>query len=859
MKKLLLLLIALSTILLAQELIQNKIITQSDFAQNKFEETRGVQFADGKIISNQTEKENSFVSNVIVVPLLNAQPFLTIALNCEGEYLSTANAKFYLRYSEDGNNFSGWIEFDVDDDNQPVNGGVSSALLFLTERTKFIQYKILTAGRIVIEKINIWFSSPGKTPQNLLNEIKKIKNEIEATDSLNDFPKPAMVTRTQWGCPQGQGSQWSPSYMPVSHLIVHHSAGANTASDWAAVVRSIWNLHTNTNGWGDVGYNFLIAPDGTLFEGRSGGDDAVGAHFCGYNNNTMGTCMIGTYTSVPPTTNSVNKLISLLTWKTAQKGIHPLQTSFHAASNRNLRHISGHRDGCSTECPGTITYNTLPSIQQNVFNNLTGVAPRVYTSIPNGVTNFAAFKSIFFYFSAGMDTASVRQAITISPGDTVKFVWTSNKTLEVRPLKLWAFSTSFQIKIDSSAKNVYGTNLDGNRDGFAGDPYFFNFTTTSPDLTPPRLIKYYPVGDSVSLFASMKFVFDEPIDGLGGRIFLLDENNANMVYIDAKYSVEDERGVVTFRPQNIFGRNKNYKVQLKAGLKDSYGNAVPGDSLYPFTTEDRQFVQGNVFDQFEVYGSWTKPMLNDSTKLVDSSATDFTISNEKKFNGTNGGKIAYKFSTSNGGVVQLFNGWLLAYHDSLASLGLWVFGDLSANQLELWLNTPTLQKISFGKINWFGWKFLRLNLSSIPGSTNQLHSVIVRQTNDGDKSGVIYVDDLQHGADFTTSLKDEIDASVSEFKLYQNHPNPFNPSTKIRFSIPTSPLSPLIKERGIREVVTLKVYDILGQEIVSLVNELKLPGVHEVDFSSNGLPSGIYFYQLRAGSFVQTKKMILIE
>ena len=90
------------------------------------------------------------------------------------------------------------------------------------------------------------------------------------------------------------------------------------------------------------------------------------------------------------------------------------------------------------------------------------------------------------------------------------------------------------------------------------------------------------------------------------------------------------------------------------------------------------------------------------------------------------------------------------------------------------------------------------------------------------------------------------------YSLHQNYPNPFNPSTKIRYKIKDS------------RFVTLKVYDILGKEIVTLVNEKQSPGEYEVPFSINQfsgyqLPSGVYFYQLRAGDLVETKKMILLK
>src|SRR5690606_15701443 len=93
-----------------------------------------------------------------------------------------------------------------------------------------------------------------------------------------------------------------------------------------------------------------------------------------------------------------------------------------------------------------------------------------------------------------------------------------------------------------------------------------------------------------------------------------------------------------------------------------------------------------------------------------------------------------------------------------------------------------------------------------------------------------------------------------EFRLEQNYPNPFNPSTVISYQLPVSGL------------VTLKIYDVLGNEVASLVNEEKPAGSNEVEFNANShsgfvrkLSSGIYFYKLQAGSFVEMKKMILLK
>ncbi|MCH8033964.1 MAG: T9SS type A sorting domain-containing protein [Bacteroidetes bacterium] len=102
-----------------------------------------------------------------------------------------------------------------------------------------------------------------------------------------------------------------------------------------------------------------------------------------------------------------------------------------------------------------------------------------------------------------------------------------------------------------------------------------------------------------------------------------------------------------------------------------------------------------------------------------------------------------------------------------------------------------------------------------------------------------------------TDVNDEYSVPV-EFNLFQNYPNPFNPSTKIRFTIPNVASSFSL-------ITTLVVYDILGNEITSLINKELPAGEYVFTFDASELSSGIYFYKLKAGSFIVTKKMILIR
>jgi hypothetical protein len=127
-------------------------------------------------------------------------------------------------------------------------------------------------------------------------------------------------------------------------------------------------------------------------------------------------------------------------------------------------------------------------------------------------------------------------------------------------------------------------------------------------------------------------------------------------------------------------------------------------------------------------------------------------------------------------------------------------------------------------------------------------------------NGDLFITSLQDDnvlkiSNLPVGVEDENNFTPSGFTLEQNYPNPFNPSTTIRYSIPTV----IASETKQSQFVSLKVYDVLGNEVATLVDEEKPAGSYEVKFDAAGLSSGIYFYKLRAGSLVETKKMILLR
>ena len=104
-----------------------------------------------------------------------------------------------------------------------------------------------------------------------------------------------------------------------------------------------------------------------------------------------------------------------------------------------------------------------------------------------------------------------------------------------------------------------------------------------------------------------------------------------------------------------------------------------------------------------------------------------------------------------------------------------------------------------------------------------------------------------YGVPSATGVKEKKNDLPSSYSLSQNYPNPFNPSTEIQYSIPGS------------SNVKLIVYNLLGQKVATLVNEQKPAGAYSVKFNASNLSTGIYFYTLRAGNFMTTKKMILLK
>ena len=231
------------------------------------------------------------------------------------------------------------------------------------------------------------------------------------------------------------------------------------------------------------------------------------------------------------------------------------------------------------------------------------------------------------------------------------------------------------------------------------------------------------------------------------------------------------------------------------------------------------------------------------TQIIDSSNSNNSF-NDIQFLNENTGYVAKTtlgvMKTINGGqnwfaVFSNSSGYKLFFiNENTGWVGIWNYILKTTNAGANWLSEFLYQGCYFR-----GMFFMNELTGWTSGMTNISQPKLYKTTNGGTSAIIKYSENVP-----------------SNYSLSQNYPNPFNPTTKIRFEIPND-LSFLRKQESSK--VSLVVYDILGKEITTLVNEQLKPGTYEVTFDGSNLSSGIYFYQLNAGDYTKTMKMLMIK
>ncbi|WP_405557841.1 N-acetylmuramoyl-L-alanine amidase [Streptomyces canus] len=187
-------------------------------------------------------------------------------------------------------------------------------------------------------------------------------------------PRPRIVTRRGWGADERLRERKFVYTKKVKAAFVHHTASGNgyRCTQVPSLIRGIYRYHVKSMGWRDIGYNFLVDKCGNIYEGRAGGvaRPVLGAHTLGFNTNSVGIAVVGSYGSKKPPAAVTNAVARLSAWKLGLYGGNPKGRTYLKSGGGNrypkgrkvrLNVISGHRDGFATECPGRQLYRKLGS------------------------------------------------------------------------------------------------------------------------------------------------------------------------------------------------------------------------------------------------------------------------------------------------------------------------------------------------------------------------------------------------------------------------------------------------------------------------------------------------------------------
>jgi len=322
-----------------------------------------------------------------------------------GVHWRGSGASFWLRGSADGVTWSEWQPVIEEHGHGRQQSAETFGALIRLGRARHLQFRARLEdgkGPAEIESVTV----------TVLNaEDGRLTSPLAVAASAAPSTKPLTYSREAWGANEALrfnsgGEIWPRDYVPTKKAVVHHTATGNaysTVSQAQADVRAIYTYHAVTQGWGDIGYCWLIDQFGNAYEGRRGRDgpgydgpggrelvseDVVAGHSTSFNHGSCGIAMLGTFESVSPSSAALSTLRDVLAWECSRHGMNPqASTDFLKANDTwhaGLPNICGHRDTAATACPGNSLYALLPGLRGDTASRLAdSLAPTVsITSAP---------------------------------------------------------------------------------------------------------------------------------------------------------------------------------------------------------------------------------------------------------------------------------------------------------------------------------------------------------------------------------------------------------------------------------------------------------------------------------------------
>ena len=322
-------------------------------------------------------------------PILTLRSFAMAGV----EWVAPRAARIELRAEDAGGRWSPWVAASVlghDGDGQPASPHLFGEPIW-TGPARRVQ---LRADRHVDGlRVHLIAAATPRLPGQVASAPPLALPVLDAGPG-----QPPIIARSAWAGARAIPVR-PPQYSTVKLAFVHHTETPNGygPGDVPSILRTMFDYHVYVRGWWDIGYNFAIDAFGRIWEARAGGIDmaVVGSQAGGYNLESTGVGMIGSFTSALPSQAARGALDQLLAWKLSLHGV-PVRgrvtvvvsrlgakyTPFAPGAHVSLPRIAGHRDGDSTSCPGDALYQQLPAIRSQVAA-LAG-APAVLTfAAPN--------------------------------------------------------------------------------------------------------------------------------------------------------------------------------------------------------------------------------------------------------------------------------------------------------------------------------------------------------------------------------------------------------------------------------------------------------------------------------------------
>lgn len=274
-----------------------------------------------------------------------------------------------------GGTWSAWQPIGAGDEHGPTVGGreareaIRGTDPVAVGKVDAVQVMVRAPGGARPDDLTLSVIDPGEAPGaiGIMSTTTDLSAPAYPPGGGARTPRPGIYSRAQWGADESLRDGFA-GYGEIRAAFVHHTVNANdyTADEVPAILRGIYAYHTQSRGWSDVGYNFLVDRFGRIWEGRWGGirRPVIGAHTLGFNEKTFAMSAIGNFEVASPPREMLRAYKELFAWKLDRYGVDgDARTSIDGVV---LNTISGHRDVGSTACPGEHLYAKIPRLRARV-------------------------------------------------------------------------------------------------------------------------------------------------------------------------------------------------------------------------------------------------------------------------------------------------------------------------------------------------------------------------------------------------------------------------------------------------------------------------------------------------------------